>query len=257
MSKRDGTQFGEVSSASAHQSGGDGHPGGSEGRGVLIAIDGPAGSGKSTLGAALARALGITYFDSGVLYRALTWLALQRSVPVYDERALTSLAERASFGVTRPTVEDGRQATVLADGEDVTWAIRSPEVDHNVSPVSAHAAVRTVITRRLRELAAAGDMVMVGRDIGTVVLPDADLKVYLTASGQERARRRQHELAQRALPADYDFILAEIQRRDDLDSGRAAAPLRPAAGALTLNSDNLTVDQEVAQVLEALKGAGR
>jgi cytidylate kinase len=228
-----------------------------EERALTIAIDGPGGSGKSTLGAALAGRLGYTYFDSGAVYRALTWLALHRNVDPSDEGALARLARRMALQVTRPTVEDGRQYTVLVDGHDVTWAIRSPEVDQHVSAVSAHPAVREALTQRLRQFAArdgrgSGGLVMVGRDIGTVVLPGADLKLYLTAAVEERARRRCAELRARGQPAEYDAILADLRRRDAIDSARAAAPLRPAGDALHLDSDRLTVDDEVEFVLRQL-----
>ncbi|HEU5318175.1 MAG TPA: (d)CMP kinase [Chloroflexota bacterium] len=222
---------------------------------LTIAIDGPAGSGKSTLGAALADRLHYTYFDSGVVYRAITWLALRHGADVRDEAALVALAQNADLSVSRPTHDDGRQFTVLIDGEDATWGIRSPEVDHDVSAVSAQPGVRAVANKRLRQLAAGGGMVMVGRDIGTVVLPHADLKLYLTASPAERARRRCLELRARSLPAEYDSILQEIRRRDALDSGRDTAPLRPAPDAIHLDSDNLTVQEEVEIVLRRLGAA--
>ncbi|CAA9276549.1 MAG: Cytidylate kinase [uncultured Chloroflexi bacterium] len=221
-------------------------------RALTIAIDGPAASGKSTLGAALAERLGYTYFDSGVVYRALTWLALERGVDVRDEMELVRLAESARIEVVRPTAGDGRQYTVLVDGQDATWSLRTPAVDHNVSVVAAHPGVRRAMTEWLRQIAGGGAMVMVGRDIGTVVLPGADLKVYLTATGEERARRRYREQLERSLQAEYDQILAEMRRRDELDSGRAIAPLRPAPDAIILDSDHLTVDEEIDQVLQHL-----
>ena len=219
---------------------------------ITIAIDGPAGSGKSTLGAALAQRLHYTYFDSGVVYRAFTWLALRRGVHVHDQEALVRMAREADLTVSRPTVQDGRQFTVLIGGEDATWGIRTPEVDHHVSAVSAHPDVRVVANERLREISKAGGIVMVGRDIGTVVLPDADFKLYLTASGEERAHRRCRELQARGVEADYEAILAEMRRRDGLDSGRATAPLRPAADAVHLASDHLTVEEEVERVVRLL-----
>jgi cytidylate kinase len=219
----------------------------------VIAIDGPAGAGKSTLGAALAERLGYTYFDSGVIYRALTWLALERGVSVADAAALTDLAHQMELAVARPDpaqAQDGRQVTVLVSEQDVTWAIRSPEVDRNVSAVSTHPGVREALTARLRRLAQEGRMVMVGRDIGTVVLPNAALKIYLTASPEERARRRCLELRSRGLAADYEAILADLRRRDALDGGREAAPMRPAADAVLLDSDHLTVGELVNRALQ-------
>lgn len=221
-------------------------------RGLTIAIDGPAGSGKSTLGAALAERLGYTYFDSGIIYRALTWLALRRGVGVDDEAALVRLAREAPVHVSPPTEDDGRQFTVVVDGEDASWGIRSAEVDQNVSAVSAHPAVRRALTERLRTIAAGGEIVMVGRDIGTVVLPDADVKVFLTASAEERARRRLSQLEERRVPADYDAILADMRRRDAFDSGRAASPLKPAGDAMLLDSDGLSLDQEIEIVMTRL-----
>jgi len=220
--------------------------------GLTIAIDGPAGSGKSTLGAALAERLGYTYFDSGVMYRALAWLALQRGVDPQEEAALVKLAEAAEIEVTRPSQDDGRQATVLVDGTDVTWAIRTPEVDRAVSPVAAQPRVRQVVTDRLRQIGSGGAIVMVGRDIGTVVLSDASLKIYLTASGEERARRRHRDLEARQMAADYDYILTEIHRRDAHDAGRDAAPMRPAEDAIHMDSDSMTVEDEVRQVVRQL-----
>jgi len=223
-------------------------------RETAVAIDGPVASGKSTLGAALAERLGYTYFDSGVVYRALTWLALERGVDVAGGAALAALARDMDIVVAPPDAEtagDARQFTVLLDGRDVTWSIRSPEVDRNVSAVSAHPEVRAALTQRLRRLAEGGRMVMVGRDIGTVVLPHAALKIYLTASPEERARRRFAESQARGVPVDYPAILADLRRRDALDSERAAAPLRPAPDALILASDHLTTGELVDQVLRA------
>jgi cytidylate kinase len=221
-----------------------------------IAIDGPAASGKSTLGAALAQRLGYTYFDSGVVYRAVTWLALRRGADVHDQRRLVELAREMDIQVRPPDRDDGRQATILLDGEDVTWALRSPAVDRNVSAVSALPRVRQALTERLRAMAAAGGIVMVGRDIGTVVLPDADLKIYLTAGVEERARRRHDEIAARGETADFDALLADLRRRDTIDSGRAAAPLRPAHDAIHLSSDGRAVEDEVEIVLRHLAALG-
>lgn len=214
----------------------------------VIAIDGPAASGKSTIGELLARRLGYLYFDTGAMYRAITWVALKRGIPIGDEAAITRLAEAVFVEVTRPTVDDGRQYTVLADGQDVTWDIRRPEVDANVSPVSAYPGVRAALTAQQRRIAAQGRVVMTGRDIGTVVAPDADLKVYLDATVEERARRRYREVLARGESADYQAILKSMRRRDRMDSRRAAAPLKPADDAIIIDTTEMTI----AQVLDAI-----
>lgn len=214
-----------------------------------VAIDGPASAGKSTLGERVAQALGYLYFDTGVMYRAVTWGALRRGIAIADEAAVTTLAETITINVTRPRVADGRQYDVYVDGTDVTWEIRQPEVDANVSPVSAYPGVRRSLTARQRDIGQRGEVVMVGRDIGTVVMPDADLKVYLDASVEERARRRLREMQARGCPASYEAVLEVIRQRDRIDSGRAVAPLRPASDAIYLNNDRMSVEEEVAFIL--------
>jgi len=228
------------------------------GRRLRIAIDGPASSGKSTLGALLAARLAYLYFDTGTTLRAYTLLALEQGIAVNDEGALAALACRARIRVTLPTVPDGRLYTVLVEGpegtaRDITWAIRSPAVDAHVSAVSRHPAVRAAAVALWREVAAAGGIVMVGRDIGTVVLPDADLKLFLTAAPEERARRRAAEQRQRGLPADPAAILAELHQRDRLDSEREAAPLRAAPDAVVLDNTHLTPEEELAAVLAVIQ----
>lgn len=217
----------------------------------IIAIDGPAASGKSTLGKRLADALGYLFFDTGVMYRAVTWAALQRGIPIEDEAGVTRLAETAQIDVRPPSREDGRACDVLVDGVDCTWETRRPEVDANVSPVSAYAGVRRALAAQQRRIGLRGRVVMVGRDIGTVVLPEADLKIYLDASPEERARRRYLEILRRGGQADYAEILAGVRRRDQIDSTRAVAPLRPAEDAVILDSDRLDADEVFARV-EAL-----
>ncbi len=209
----------------------------------IITIDGPAASGKSTLGQKLAQSLGYLYFDSGVMYRAVTLLALRRGIDIADEPAITALAEQVNIDVRLPSVEDGRAYDVIVDGQDVTWDIRRPEVEAQVSPVSAYAGVRTALTAQQRRIGEHGRVVMVGRDIGTVVLPEAELKIYLDATVEERARRRYLELNDRHEPADYEQILEAMRRRDRIDSSRQVAPLRPAADAYILSSDGLNADQ--------------
>jgi cytidylate kinase len=219
-----------------------------------IAVDGPAASGKSTIGGLLAERLGYLYFDTGVMYRAVTWVAIEQGIPVDDEPAVNSLAERLQIDVIRPTVDDGRQYTILADGQDVTWEIRRPEVDMGVSPVSAYAGVRAALTAQQRRIAQKGRIVMVGRDIGTVVLPDADLKIYLDATLQERADRRYRETLARGEAADFDQVLASVQRRDEIDSGRALAPLRAARDAIVIDTTAMGIQEVLERVLALVYG---
>ena len=213
-----------------------------------IALDGPAASGKTTVGQQIAEQLGFLLFDTGVMYRAATLVALQRGVLIDDEAAVTELSERLVIDVRPPTVDDGRLYTVLADGEDVTHAIRNPEVDGCVSPVSAYAGVRAALTAQQRRIGERGRVVMVGRDIGTVVLPDAELKIYLDASPEERARRRLLDREQRGELATFEQVLAGVLQRDQIDSGRECAPLRPAEDAVQIDSTCLTVEQVVAEI---------
>ena len=215
----------------------------------IIAIDGPAASGKSTLGNKLAEALGYLYFDTGVMYRAITLLALRQSIPIDNESAITTLAKKTQIDVRPPSVQDGRAYDVIVDGDDITWDIRGHDVEANVSPVSAYAGVRKALSAQQRRIGQRGKVVMVGRDIGTVVLPDADLKIYLDASVEERAHRRYTELLQRGEAANYEHILGAMRRRDRIDSSRKVAPLKPAEDAHVLCSDGLNADQ----VLEVAK----
>ncbi len=216
----------------------------------IIAIDGPAAAGKSTIGQAVAEELGYRYLDTGAMYRAVTWTALQRAIDIEDEAAVSKLAEDIEIDITAPTNDDGRQYTVLVNGNDVTWALRRSEVDANVSAVSAYPGVRKAMVAQQRRIAGQGEAVVVGRDIGTVVLPDADLKIYLDASVEERARRRYEERSARGEDPDYDVILREMRRRDQRDSSRAMAPLRPADDAVIVDTDGLSITEVVDTVLE-------
>jgi len=219
----------------------------------IIALDGPASSGKSTVGVLLAGRLNYLFFDTGVMYRAVTLAALRRSVPTADESAVTELAETVKIDVMPPLFNDGRQCTVLLDGGDVTWDIRAPEVDGSVSQVSAYRRVREILTDEMRAIAKRGRVVMVGRDIGTVVLPDAELKIYLDASAEERARRRHAELAERGIDKPYEEILAAIRERDRFDSSREYAPLKPAPDARIVDTTGLSVGQVVSHLLSLVK----
>ena len=209
----------------------------------IIAIDGPAASGKSTLGRRLADSLGYLFFDTGVMYRAVTWIALQVGVNVRDEASVTALAEKIQIDVAPASKPDGRACDVIVEGKDVTWETRRPEVDANVSIVSAYRGVRSAMSKQQRRIGQRGEVVMVGRDIGTVVLPEADLKIYLDASAEQRARRRYNEIKARGGEADYDHILASVIERDRIDSTRDVAPLRAADDAVVIDSDLLSADE--------------
>ncbi|MGA7192893.1 MAG: (d)CMP kinase [Anaerolineales bacterium] len=209
----------------------------------IIAIDGPAASGKSTLGRRLADSLGYLFFDTGVMYRAVTWIALQRGMNLRDESAVADLAEKIQIDVAPASKPDGRACDVIVEGKDVTWETRQPEVDANVSVVSAYRGVRNAMSKQQRRIGQRGGVVMVGRDIGTVVLPEADLKIYLDASAQQRARRRYDEIKARGGEADYDNIFASVIERDRIDSTRDVAPLRAADDAVVIDSDLLNADE--------------
>lgn len=220
----------------------------------IIAIDGPAASGKSTIGKRLADDLDYLFFDTGVMYRAVTWIALQRGVDVNDESAVTRLAVEIPIDVAPVSKMDGRACDVLVEGVDITWEVRRPEVDANVSVVSAYPGVRQALSQQQRRIGQRGRVVMVGRDIGTVVLPEADLKIYLDASARERARRRYTEIIARGEQADFKEILSKVRARDQIDSTRAVAPLRPAEDAIIIDSDKMSADQVFACIREMCDG---
>ncbi len=219
----------------------------------IIAIDGPAASGKSTIGKRLADSLGYLFFDTGVMYRAITWIALRGGVDIRDEDSITRLAEETHIDV-RPASQPGRACDVFVGTTDITWEARRPEVDASVSVVSAYAGVRRALSQQQRRVGQRGRVVMVGRDIGTVVLPEADLKIYLDASDEERARRRFEEIVARGGEADYDEILSKVRERDRIDSTRAVAPLRPADDAVIIDTEGLSADEVFARVKELCHG---
>ncbi|HZT40913.1 MAG TPA: (d)CMP kinase [Chthonomonadaceae bacterium] len=215
----------------------------------IVAIDGPAGAGKSTVARQVAAALGLTYLDTGAMYRAVAWKALRAGVDTTDEAALADLAQQTEIAFS-PVVPDGTQR-VWVDGEDVTTEIRAPAVSNLTSAISTLPAVRRVLVAQQRQigLGSPKGVVVEGRDTGTVVFPQAQVKVFLTASPEERARRRAAELEQLGLPVDYARILADQRERDERDSRRAASPLVAAPDAARLDTDRLTVDEAVARIL--------
>lgn len=213
-----------------------------------IAIDGPSASGKSTVGGLLAEELGYLYFDTGVMYRAVAAAALARGVNPHDEPGVTQLAEALTIDVLPPTINDGRDVTVLADGADVSWDIRRMDVEKAVTPISAYYGVREAMRKAQRRIGENGKVVMVGRDIGTVVLPDADLKIYLDATLAERARRRHLERQQRGESITFEQVLADVERRDKGDSTRRHAPLTAAPDAILVETTGMDVDEVLDRV---------
>jgi cytidylate kinase len=213
---------------------------------VIVAIDGPAGSGKSTVARGVARRLGFTYLDSGAMYRAVTLAALEREADIGDGGALGELARSAQIELRE---RDHDYVQVMLDGRDVSEAIRAPAVTGASSRVAAHREVREALLAKQRELIAAGDYVVEGRDIGTVVAPGAPVKAFLTADPAERARRRAAELRRRGVEAQADEVRQAIEQRDRLDSTRSAAPLRPAEDAVLIDTTGLDADQVVERVL--------
>jgi cytidylate kinase len=222
----------------------------------IIAIDGPAASGKTTLGKLLADEFGYLFLDTGVMYRAATLAAMNEAIEITDENAVSDLAQKIVIDILPSSVSDGRSCDIYLDGKDVTWQIRSPEVEARVSVVSAYSGVRKAMSERQRHIGLRGNVVMVGRDIGTVVLPEADVKIYLDASAEERAQRRYAELCARGENANYQEILDSMRRRDEIDSNRAIAPLKPAKDAIILNSNQMSVQQVYERVREIIQLEG-
>lgn len=212
---------------------------------INIAIDGPASSGKGTVARMVAAALGYAYIDTGAMYRAVALVSSERGVALSDGDRVAEVANSLDFRFSW----DGGRLLLAVDGRDLTDLIRAEAVGRGASDVAVHAPVRAALLERQRRLAADGGVVMDGRDIGTVVLPDAELKVFLDASSEERARRRTQDLIERQAPADYDTILREIRARDLQDSTRAAAPLRAALDARIVDSTHLSAVEVAAEVV--------
>jgi len=216
----------------------------------VIAIDGQAASGKSTLALRLAKHLDFLFFDTGVMYRAVTLAALLADISINDEDSCVELAQSAVIEVQPPSEDDGRTNDVIVNGKDQTWAIRQADVEGNVSVISAYKGVRDALTIQQRRIGSRGDVVMVGRDIGTVVMPDAKLKIFLVASVEERAQRRFLEGRSRGDNVDYDLILNAMRKRDQIDSNRDVAPLKAAEDAVMIDSDDKDSDEIYEEVVE-------
>ena len=210
-----------------------------------IAIDGPVASGKTAVGRLAAGRLGFRFLDTGAMYRAVTWVAIRREIGLEDAEALTRLAGTIEIRLVPSEAGD----RLVVDGEDVTDHLRDQDVERAVSQVSAVSGVRTAMVSQQRAVARQGPIVMVGRDIGTVVLPDADVKVFLEASVDVRAKRRYDELRSPGKSPEYQDVVDDLASRDKIDSERADSPLMPASDAVRLDTDDLTVDEVVERIL--------
>jgi len=213
-------------------------------RKIIVAIDGPAASGKSTTAREVAKKLGYTYIDSGAMYRAVTLRALQEKVPVEAQQQVAELAQKMElkFGW------NNARTIIYMDGEDVSEKIRTPLIDQKISPVAANPLVRRILVRKQQQLGRVGGVVMDGRDIGTVVFPQAELKIFMIARVQERALRRQKELEQKGMKVDLEKIIADMEYRDQQDAGRSHGPLKKADDAVEIDTTGLTIPEQVDRI---------
>ena len=212
---------------------------------MSIAIDGPVASGKTAVGRVVAEHLGCRFLDTGAMYRAVTWAAIQRGVPLDGDNAVSSLASALDIQLIPGEAGD----RLLVDGEDITDHLREPDIERGVSLVAKVPGVRRAMVSQQRSIASEGPVVMVGRDIGTVVLKDAAVKIFLSASVEIRARRRYQELEREGQSPEYRKLVHELARRDKIDSERDDSPLRPANNSIQMDTDNLAVDQVAQQIL--------
>lgn len=218
-----------------------------------IAIDGPAASGKSTIGTLVANKIGYMCLDTGIMYRAVAFQSLKEGIAISDEAEVTKLADRIEIDILPATSQDGRQFDVMINGEDHTWDIRTTSVNATVSEVSVYPGVRKAMTIQQRKIAEKGKVVMLGRDIGTVVLPKAELKIYLDASVEVRAQRRYIEDLSHGKDACLEDVVESLRHRDEIDSSRAVAPLKAAEDAVIIDSDKMTVYEVVEFVMDLLE----
>lgn len=222
-------------------------------RQLQIAIDGPAGAGKSTLAREVALRMNYLYIDTGAMYRAAAWLAIRNNLSIDNPGAIVEAVRKSHLVLWPPDVESQGRIRVYMDDVDITTQIRSKEVTQLVSPLSAIPALREIMVERQRQIAGACGSVLDGRDIGTVVLPDADIKIFLVASPSVRALRRQKELVSMGVTVDLQVLQQEIEQRDYQDSTRAVAPLRAAEDAITIDTDDMSIEEVVDQVLSLCK----
>ncbi|TMW73618.1 (d)CMP kinase [Alteribacter natronophilus] len=219
---------------------------------INIAIDGPAGAGKSTVAREVAARLSFVYIDTGAMYRALTYEALKHQADVHNEEAVMGHLKEMVIVLGK----DAETGLVVVNGENVTEAIRSSDVTANVSYIARHEQVRREMVRKQQEMAKSKRTVMDGRDIGTAVLPEAEVKIFLTASVEERARRRHEEQIAKGMPSDYETLITEIARRDRIDSEREIAPLKKASDAVEVDSTELSAEQVIDTILDIVRKRG-
>ena len=219
----------------------------------VITIDGPAASGKSSVGLKIAKELGYLFLDTGIMYRAVAWAAINQKVNIGDAEEVSALAQQIVIEIKPPTKSDGRINDVFVDEVDVTWKIREPEVNENVSQVSRYQFVRKVLTEQQQEFGRRGKIVMAGRDIGTIVMPKAGLKIFLEASVKERALRRYNEELKRGKQSNLEDVIKNVEMRDKIDSGREIAPLIPAEDAVIINTDGKDISRVVDEILNIIR----
>ncbi|MEG0460828.1 (d)CMP kinase [Gordonibacter sp.] len=223
---------------------------------MIIAIDGPSGAGKSTVAKAVAKKLGFSCLDTGAMYRAIAWQALADGVALDDDASLGAVARTHDIAFGHEA-GDPAPKRVSIGGTDVTDAIRTAEIDRAVSPVSAAPSVREALVEQQRRIGCGGDYVVEGRDIGTVVFPEAEVKVFLTASDEERAHRRAHQNVDRGIGSiDFEEVLTDLRRRDDHDSSRATSPLKPAEDAAHLDSTGSYIEEVISRICDMARAKG-
>jgi len=216
---------------------------------MRIAIDGPAGAGKSTVAKMLAKRLGYKYLDTGAMYRAVTVLALDSGVSLDDDREVANLLKNCSLEI----IPESNGQKIYLNHRDVTEIIRTPRVSEMVAQVSALPMVRQYLTKLQQDIVAKGNVIADGRDIGTVVMPDAEVKIFLTASPQERARRRYQELIEKGFSVNYEEILQDVIKRDEMDQNRPISPLRQARDAVLVDTTGLNIEEVVEKLLEIIR----
>ena len=221
----------------------------------VITIDGPAASGKSSVGKIIADKLNYMFLDTGIMYRAVTWAVLDHGVDVSDEKATSKVAEEITIEILPPDESDGGMNRIFVDEKDISDKIRNAEVNENVSQVSKYKIVRQVLTRSQQKIGACGGIVMAGRDIGTVVMPQAELKVFLEASVNERARRRYSEEVDQGKKISLEDVVQNVSMRDRIDSNREIAPLIPAEDAHIIQTDGKTIEEVVREVMKIIEMA--